>query len=129
MIRRTTAALHALNPHSTVSLDIGCRFDTPREHAYWKAYPVAALANAADSVFIMGYGFSYGGPHYETRKAGLVCAGPNAPLSALTDIISGWVQNDSVPAAKLTLGIPWCEYRTSPTISAELRVLMWSDYP
>ena len=113
MVAQTAAALRALQPHGTVSLDVGCRFDTAREHAYYTAYPVATLAKAVDEVFIMGYGFSYGGPRYETRKAGLVCAGPNAPLSAITDIVTRWVKNDGVPAGKLTLGIPWFGWQYS----------------
>jgi hypothetical protein len=106
MIRTTKVALRTAQPHGTVSLSIAPRFDTPRRHAEVEANNPSALAEAADALFIMGYDFHYGGPRYEAYEAGRICAWPNAPLSALTDIVSGWVQNGT-PAEKLILGIPW----------------------
>jgi hypothetical protein len=106
MIRTTKAAMRAADPHSTVSLSISPGFDTPRHHAYVKANNPTNLAEAADALFVMGYDLFYGGPRYETRKAGRICAGPNAPLSALTDILSSWIKTGT-PPEKLILGIPW----------------------
>ncbi len=93
-----------LGPNRTLAVAVAAQ--TKDTHAGWAGgFDYTALGQAADLVFLMGYGFRTG------RSAS---TGPVAPLPWLQDVLDFAVTR--IPSARLVLGLPsyGFDWRTDP---------------
>ena len=108
-VARLRAAMPASANYLSVDTYSGAAGFRDTNGAYLGFFDIGALANYADSFFVMAYDMEYGNWNAAPLNCPTFCIGPTAPLST-------YLYNDSrasaeyravVPASKIIMGIPY----------------------